>query len=284
MTLGQLRTFVVVAETGSVRVAAERLVVSQSAVSAALAALQADLGLRLVEREGRGLRLTYAGEVYADYTRRVLGLLEEAEAAAGEPGRSRLRLAAVTTAGEHVLPQVLATFLHRWSGIEFTLEVGTRARVEELIAAHEADLAVTGRPPAGLLSRAVRPNELVVVGAQPADPTRASWLMREAGSGTRATAEALLDELGLDPPRLTLGSNRAVVAGAAAGLGVTLVSRDAVARELDSGELVVVELEGTPLARPWHAVTHLTSVPAVPLFVEHLKDFGFGPPPEPGYT
>lgn len=279
MTLSQLRTFVAVADTGSVRAAAERLVVTRPTVSAALSALQDSLGIQLVERAGRGLRLTHAGEVYAGYARRVLGLLEEAAAATSEPQRSRLRLAAVTTAGEHVLPQVLASFLRRWPSIELELDVGTRERVEELLVAHEADLAVTGRPPSGLVTRAVRPNELVVVGAERIDPTTAPWLMREPGSGTRATTEALLGELGLDPPLLTLGSNGAVVAGAAAGLGVTLVSRDAVARELDSDELVVLALEGTPLSRPWHAVTHTTAVPAASLLLDHLLDSGFAPPP-----
>ena len=65
MTFGQLRTYLAVAETGSVRAAAERLVVTQSAVSAALAALHRELGVALVERDGRGLRLTPARRWWA---------------------------------------------------------------------------------------------------------------------------------------------------------------------------------------------------------------------------
>ncbi|MDQ3354808.1 MAG: LysR family transcriptional regulator, partial [Actinomycetota bacterium] len=101
MTLTQLRSFVEVASTGSVRQAAAHLVVSQPAVSAAVAALQRDLGVPLVAREGRGLELTPAGRVFAGYARQVLGLLDEARvAAAGQlsPERGRVRLAAVTTA------------------------------------------------------------------------------------------------------------------------------------------------------------------------------------------
>ncbi len=85
MTFNQLRTFVAIAETGAVRAAASLLVVTPSAVSSALAALQEEVGTPLVVREGRGLRLTEAGLVYADYARRILGLLDEARgAAAGE--------------------------------------------------------------------------------------------------------------------------------------------------------------------------------------------------------
>ena len=88
MTLNQLRTFLAVAETGSVRAAAQDLVVTQAAVSASLAALQKSLGVALLEPDGRGLRLTAAGQAYAGYVRRVLGLLDEAgrsAAAAADP-------------------------------------------------------------------------------------------------------------------------------------------------------------------------------------------------------
>ncbi len=111
VTLTQLRTFLAVAETGSVRAAAEHLVVTEPAVSSAVAALQKELELALVAKDGRGLRLTDAGEVYAGYARRVLGLLDEARsAAAGEAGGGLLRVAAVTTAGEQLLPALLAGF------------------------------------------------------------------------------------------------------------------------------------------------------------------------------
>ncbi|HEY9241113.1 MAG TPA: LysR family transcriptional regulator, partial [Streptosporangiaceae bacterium] len=99
MTLNQLRTFLAVAETGSVRAAADELVVTQAAVSASLAALQRSLGVPLLAPDGRGLRLTGAGQAYADYVRRILGLLDEARlaaTAAADPDRGELRIAAVT--------------------------------------------------------------------------------------------------------------------------------------------------------------------------------------------
>lgn len=278
-TEARLRAFLAVAETGSVRAAAERLVVTESAVSAAVTALTAEVGVPLAERQGRGLRLTEAGHAFAGYARTILGLQEEALAAArshGAPHRGRLRVAAVTTAGEHVLPPLLAAFLRRYPDIELALDVGTREQVWAMLGAHEADLVIAGRPPRTLdvAVRAVRGNELIVVGApgepMPAGALAARWLMREPGSGTRATCEALLAELDADPPTLTLGSNGAVIAGAVAGLGVTLVSRDAVRAQLDAGALVPLAVPHTPLARPWHVLTYPHPPAAAELLVGHL--------------
>src|SRR5260370_6990089 len=121
----QVQTFLAVAETGSVRAAAERLVVTESAVSSCVAALQKDLELALVAKNGRGLRLTDAGSVYAGYVRGVLGLLDEGRsAAAGEAGGGVLRVAAVTTAGEQLLPGLLASFRSRYPRIGIHLAVG----------------------------------------------------------------------------------------------------------------------------------------------------------------
>ena len=124
--------------------------------------------------------------------------------------------------------------------------------------------------------RAVRPNLLVVVAAPEVaagfDISRTTWLQREAGSGTRATGEALLSGLDADPPRLTLGSGGATLACAAAGLGATLASRDAVSRQLQHGELVEVGVPGIPLRRPWNAVTHDRQPGATALLVRHLLD------------
>ncbi len=280
-TAARLRAFVAVADAGSVRAAAQRLVVTESAVSAAVAALTREVGVPLLERAGRGLRLTPSGHTYASYARTILGLYEESLAAARgdvDPEHSLLRVAAVTTAGEHVLPAVLASFRQRHPGIDLGLDVGTSEHVWALLTSHAADLVIAGRPPRGIGAavRAVRQNDLVVVGSPATAGTfavsRTTWLMREAGSGTRVTCEGLLAELDADPPTLTLGSNGAVVAGAIAGLGVTLASRDAVSRPLGAGDLVELPVPHTPMRRPWHAVTPPRESAAAGLLVAHLLD------------
>lgn len=296
MTLTQLRTFLAVADSGSIRGAAEHLVVTQSAVSASLGALQRSLGVDLVRPEGRGLRLTASGEVYAAYVRGVLGLLDQGRVAArgeSDPEQGELRVAAVTTAGEHIVPRLLAGFRERYPRAGVLLEVGNRERVWGLLDSHEVDLVIAGRPGAAhdLAVRAVRPNELIVVASattrMPEESVlpwlaRQTWLLREHGSGTRATTEAYLDGLDLAPRTLTLGSNGAVRESVVAGLGVTLISRDAVARELAEGTLVELPAPQTPLRRHWCLVSHRGRLPATAaLLGRHVLETGTFRAPKP---
>ena len=320
MTLNQLRTFLAVAETGSVRAAAQDLVVTQAAVSASLTALQKSLGVVLLEPDGRGLRLTAAGQAYSGYVRRVLGLLDEggrAAAAAADPERGELRIAAVTTAAEQILPGLLSGFRTRYPRLGVRLEAGNRDRVRGLLDRYQVDLVLGGRPEPGwdVEVLAERPHELVVVaapslaaGAREAAPgpgtgphgtgpdgtggdgsrllpwlARQAWLLREPGSGTRAATDALLTELDIAPLTLMVGSNGAIRESASVGLGVTLISREAVAAELADGRLAALPVPGTPMHRDWYLVAHPGPLPhAAGRLVAHvLAHGGFQRPAPP---
>jgi DNA-binding transcriptional LysR family regulator len=204
-------------------------------------------------------------------------------------GESReLRIAAVTTAAEHLLPALLGGFTRGNPGVRLAIDVGNRERVFRRLAAHEADVAIAGRAPpdTGLVSARFRENTMVVI-TQPGDPLAAgasvdlaeladrTWLLREEGSGTRAYNEALIARLDLRPRILTLGSNGAIKAAVRAGLGVAALSRDAVALELDAHLLVTVAVAGLP-QREWFA--HRASVgpvrPAVAEFLTYLERCG----------
>lgn len=279
-TNARLRALVELANTGSVRGAAERLVVTESAVSSALSALSTEVGVPLMDRHGRGVRLTTAGQRYVEYARRILGLHHEAVLAArGEvdPERGSVRLAAVTTAGELLIPALLASFGAKYPDVVCKLEVGSRTTLWPKLARHEVDVVVSGRPPVdldGIKVQAVSPNSLVAVGppgiARDFAPAEATWLLREPGSGTLATTAMLLESLGISPPQMVLGSHGAVVAAAVAGLGVTLVHRQAVQRELDAGVLVELPVAGTPLNRPWHIATQSMCTGTTALLIKHL--------------
>jgi len=276
MTLNQLRTFLAVAEHESVHGAAQELVVTQAAVSASLAALQKALGLALVAPDGRGLRLTDAGRAYAGYVRRIIGLLDEAglaAAACADPERGELRIAAVTTAAEQVVPGILGGFRrdHPLTGVR--LEAGNRDQVRSLLDRHLVDLVVTGRPEPGweVAIHAVRPHELVVVAA----PDLAADGARAAGPGDTAGPAALLAELDIAPLALMVGSNGAIRESARVGLGVTLVSRDAVAAELAAGQLAEIGVPGTPLHRDWYLLARREELPPpASRLVDHVLHTG----------
>jgi LysR family transcriptional regulator, low CO2-responsive transcriptional regulator len=268
VTLTQLRTFLAVAETGSVRSAADRLVVSQPSVSAAVASLERELGVALVARQGRGLRVTPAGVAFAGLVRQSLGLLDSAVRSARSleaPGQGSVRVVTVTTAAERLLPPLLAVFRQEHPDAGVIVHVGNRTMVWEALRDHVADLAIAGRPPvaAPLHVLATAPNQLVLIGP-PLDrddmPVAAladrTWLLREAGSGTRDATDDLLADLGIAPPTMILGSNGAVEQAVAAGLGIALISLDAVADRIAGGTVAAWPCPGTPLDRPWHLVAH----------------------------
>jgi LysR family transcriptional regulator, low CO2-responsive transcriptional regulator len=284
VTLAQLRSFLAVRSTGSVRAAAGQLLVSQPTVSAAVAALGQELGVALVERHGRGVRLTDSGEAFAPYAAQALGLIEQGRGAAQEaarPERSRIRLAAVNTAGEYLAPALIRAYRQVRPDTSILLEVGNRASVFERLESRRADIGIGGRPSGrGLAGYPFFGNELIVVGRElPADLASVPWLLRGEGSGTRLAAERLLADLGLAnagegaPELLTLGSNGAIKQGLAFGLGITLISRLAVAKELRDGTLCEIPAAGTPLTRPWFVLLAAAGPrrPAVAQFAEFLR-------------
>lgn len=200
---------------------------------------------------------------------------------------AKLSLAAVSTAGEAVLPPIVKAFRQRYPPVEISVTVGNRAWVLERIVYRKADLGFGGRPPpnTGILGEAFLDNHLVVVAAaghplasepvvDPASLAKQTWLLREPGSGTRRATEDFLFENDLEPASvITLGSSGAVKQGAVVGLGITLISAHAVASEVAEGALVFLRVPGTPLRRAWH-VHYLDQVspPATALaFLEFLR-------------
>jgi LysR family transcriptional regulator, low CO2-responsive transcriptional regulator len=200
----------------------------------------------------------------------VIGLLDQggraAREAAGAAARE-LRIAAVTTAAEHIVPPLVQEFSTRHPELTLTLDVGNRERVFREVASHRADVAIGGRPPAGgeLSGEAFLDNPILLITA-PGDQLarRRSvpveelggrpWLLREPGSGTRAMTEEFLARHELTPRMLTMGSNGAIKQAARAGLGVSLQSRAATALELGSGLLDTISLREPLPKRQWFAL------------------------------
>jgi len=271
-----MRTILTVAETGSVRAAAGVLHVTEPAVSSAVSQVERRLHTKLFAKAGRGIALTEAGRTYADYCRTILGLVAESELAVRRAGVSHLRLGAVGTASEYVVPRFLASFRTRHPDVELALNVEPRDELFTSLAHHELDLVFSGRPPrkSHLVSRATRDNALIVVGAPGAarNPLASTWLLRGPGSGTRETTMSLFEQLEADPPTLTLGTLGAVVAAAREGLGLTLVHADAVADDLQAGRLMEIHVARTPMKRPWHLTTTEAPTAAAILFIAVCTD------------
>ncbi|MBA3234880.1 MAG: LysR family transcriptional regulator [Chloroflexi bacterium] len=267
ITISQLVTFLAVARTGSIKAAAAERVVSQPSISASIAALSASLGVRLTERVGRGVRLTPSGRALLPFVVDILGLLEQARAAAREATEvthRRIRIAAVTAAGEYLVPALIRGFTDEHPEIDIDLRVGNQARVFELALSREADVVIGGRPPLDgrLVGDAFAANQFTLItsvgdplvrrtDASLEDLENRTWLIREAGSGTRRLVEDVLMSRDLHPRLLTMGSNGAIKHAVRYGMGVSIQSTISVELELSAGVLGEVRLREPLPERHW---------------------------------
>ena len=262
-----LQLLVAVAETGSLGQAAARRGVSQPAVSMRMTALEHQLGLRLLQRDPTGTRLTPAGEQIVASGRAVLGAADSLEALAERlraEQESHLRVAASLTIAEHLLPAWLGVLTSELPDVSLGLEVVNSSRVLKAVAHGSVDLGfIEGicRPLAGMATETLHVDELVVVvrpehaWARAGRPIGAAELaatelvVRERGSGTREVLDAALEAAGGTRSRLELGSSAALLTAARRGEGPAVLSSLAAAADVARGDLVTVPLDGVDLSR-----------------------------------
>jgi DNA-binding transcriptional LysR family regulator len=274
LTLHLLRAFVTLARHESYTLAGKELGVSQATLSAQIASLEQAAGLQLCEHVGGKVRLTSMAHSLLETAREMVRLADEASLAMAERAgaetisRTPVRIAADTTVGTYVLPAALGALHREFPQVQVFMDIGNRAAVEQWLAAGDTDLAVMGQPPA-LDDLEVEPylhHELVAF-ASPIHPLAGLvWVplaqfvaepfaVRERGSGTRHAVERLCAEAGVSPRiALELGHNGAVKAAVGAGLGVGIISKVAIEREVRVGRLALLNVEGFPLPRRWHIV------------------------------
>ena len=274
MTLEQLRIFLEVARGGHVTRAAGTLNMTQSAVSAAIRALETRHGVDLFDRVGRSIRLNQAGRAFLPEAERVVARAGAAEAALRDLGAGlagTLAIMASQTVGAYWLPARLARFRARHPAIRLDIRLGNTEAAAEAVARGEVEIAIVEGAPrrSTLRSRVVAFDEMIFVGP-PDHPGRsggvvdrdalraARWVLREPGSGTRHAFEALAARhgLGLDDLdiALTMPGNEAVLGAVEAGLGETFISRSAASLALRGG--LLRETGGAPDARAFHLLRH----------------------------
>jgi DNA-binding transcriptional LysR family regulator len=262
MTLDQLNIFAAVADRLSMTRAAESLNLTQSAVSAAIAALEGRHRVRLFDRIGRGIALSTTGEAFLPEARAVLARAEAATRALDDLAglrRGSLRIAASQTVATYWLPQHLARFAAAHPGIALALVAGNSTGAAAAVQAGEADFAIV-EGPAGdpAMVRGVVGGDRLALYAAPghrlvgrpvvaADLSAAAWVMREPGSGTRDHLAVALAALGIDPAaldlRLELPSNGAVLAAVEAGGLIAAVSDLAAGPRVAAGRIVRLDLD-----------------------------------------
>ncbi|BCS54345.1 LysR substrate-binding domain-containing protein [Geobacter sp. SVR] len=257
ITLRQLEIFANVAEGGHVTQASTRLLLTQSAVSMAIAELERLAGAPLFERQGRRLFLNDRGRHILpdvqDVLTKVRTIERFLEESVGEPS-GVLHVGASTTIGNYMLPAIIGEFSRLYPRAQALLHIGNAQQMEKAVESGELDLGlIEGLPHIGSLSVTPwKPDELVIVvgkehewaagkQASPEMLENGLWIMREKGSGTREIFEAAMGRQGITfSVALELGHTEAIKKAVEAGLGSGCLSRMAVQRELDNGWLVEI--------------------------------------------
>ena len=275
VTFRQLRIFTEVAKYQSMTKAAEALHLTSPAVSMQIKEVEAQVGLLLLDRQGRNVSLSTAGEYFLVHARRLLAGLKDADDAMARFKRlehGQLTIGIVSTA-KYFVPRLLARFHQEHKGVDVRLRVaGNREQLVALMEAGEVDLSVMGRPPKEIATRAeafaahplvfVCPPQhpLLDIGKPPVSALEGcAFIVREHGSGTRAAMQSFFAAHRFEP-RITMemSSNETIKQAVMAGLGLSFLSLHTIGLEARSGLLNVLTVEGTPLMRTWNIV-HLQS-------------------------
>jgi LysR family transcriptional regulator, transcriptional activator of the cysJI operon len=273
MEIRHLQTFVAVAELRHFARAADRCNLSQPAVSHQIRLLEEELGTRLLNRDGRRVSLTVAGELFLEDARGILAAVNRARGrvqgiSSGVVGR--VRIGATDTPGLYVLPQLLARFRREQPRFALQFTIAPELDLLDRVAANELDLAVlAGRPVLGeLRARPIGQDDLVLVVAagsslakrarmKASDLRDEAWVLREPASDMHRQLDAWCRRHRVTPSRtLMLQGADAVKRAVVAGLGVALLSRAVVAEDLATRRVVTLPLAQPPPPRPILIVDH----------------------------
>jgi len=266
MNLHYLRVFLTVAEHEHITRAAEELIISQPAVTKTIQHLEQEIGLELIERHGRRIALTHAGRVLRDYGRRVLALereMEDALAALRDVDAGEVTLAANTTIGVYLLPPIVARFHTRYPQVSLRISILNSSEILEQTLNWTLDFGLVeidpSAIPAGLQMEVLDHDKLVLVVApthhwrgiqalQPEELQDDELVLREQGSGIREVIEhALLQHDVQVQPLLTVPDNEAIKQMVMNGVGAAIVPARTVQRELATGDLLYIPIDGLDL-------------------------------------
>lgn len=269
-TFRQLRVFNEVARHLSFVRAAENLHLTPPAVTMQVKELEGHVGMPLFERRGKQVSLTTTGEYMLVYARKILATVKDAEDAAARLQRAEtgvLTIGFVSTA-KYFLMRMLAEFRVKHPGVEIRLSIGNREQLVKMLQNSEVDIAVMGRPPKELQTRAepfaAHPHVFVAATDHPLarrqqltveDLRPYEFIVREKGAGTRAAMEKFFEETHVEPRLKTeLHSNEIIKQAVMAGLGLGFLSLHTIGLELEQKLIAMLDVQGAPVVRAWNVV------------------------------
>jgi LysR family transcriptional regulator, transcriptional activator of the cysJI operon len=271
VTNDPLKTFVTIVELKNFSSAAEELYLSNPNVGSQIKTLEEELGTKLVNNSPHHLELTQSGEIYYKYAKQILSLQDKAKQEikhlSNEVSGS-LRVGGSYTIGEYILPFAVAEFASYYPKVDIETSIANTEEIIQAVRTNHLDLAlVEGEVNhSDIQIHSIMEDELILVVPNQHPLARLpiatsehlqdqTWILRESGSGTRAFSDKLIKEWGINVRKAYIfGSGQAVKQAVTAGLGIALVSRWIVRKELNAKELKSIRIKGKRLTRSFYLI------------------------------
>jgi len=292
MNLNLFKTYVRVVETQNLSKTADDFGISQPAVTKQIQSLEDLFGVLLLERSGRKLKPTEAGEILYNYAKEVIKAVEKTERAMEEVSESRkgsLYLGASTIPGQYILPYLIKIYKDKFTSISISMDIADTEKIFTRVAERELDIGIVG---AWINNRKVDgfqwlEDELVLIVPENhrlakyqevklSNLLNERWIFREKGSGTRKALEAILASHSISKDELNIymeaGSTEAVLALVESGMGISIVSRWAIKR-IELRKIKAVKVDEVDAHRSLYIIYPRQKIrrKSVNNFLEYLK-------------
>ena len=292
MNFRKLKIFFETAKCLNMTKVAKSMYISQPSISQAIAELESDLDVKLFDRIGKRLYLTHEGEVYFEYSRRILNLYEEANStirSSKEGQKGKIVIGASTTIGIYILPELIKEFNELHKNIEISLIIENTQLIEELIMENKVDIAlVEGYVKSDELEVFdIGKDELIFI-ANPNNPIFSKdkitlkdledekFIMREPGSGTREIIENYLINKGCNyNVYMELGNTEAIKKSVEANLGVSCLSKRSVIEKIENGSLSGLRIKDKKIKRMLSLIYHKDKFLSnnIKMFIDYSRKF-----------
>ena len=264
-----LKVFVTVIDKKSFTLAAESLHMTQPAVSNYIRKLEEELGVTLIDRSGKLVRLNPAGEIYYHYAKEMIGIDERMQHLIQDlqnESKGPVHIGASYTYGEYILPKIIAQLIGKYPRIKPEVSISNSSSIIRMVNSHDLDIGIIEDEERETdkdlnITRLIKDRMYIVGNRDTPDSLdnkalgSATWIVREDGSGTRSYQDQLFTSLGISPETITLSSTQAVKSSVTNGLGLTLLSHHTIGEELKTGSLKIINREITELTRYFHLLT-----------------------------
>ena len=269
----KLRIFYEVAEKLNMTEVAEKLYISQPAVSQTILELENELGIKLFDRINRRLYLTNEGEIFLNYVRRILNMYDDSIRSLKDINSlktGKLKIGASTTIGIYILPDIIGKFTKAYKGIDTSIAIENTKLISDMILENSIDFAFVERPVYNeeIIKENFCNDELVFI-TSPEHPwsnkdkisideiNKEKIIMREMGSGTREVFESYMTANNVNYNiAFELGNTEAIKKAVEAGLGISCISKRCIKNEINSNTLSWTKLKEFEIKRKLILIYH----------------------------